>query len=156
MMKLAYACIGLIALVVSGLCVAFGAKAGGELVQFPIHFADGVHYATVNRGNIKQDLYTSRAAIEAVKAGQPFPSGTVITLVDPHDGKLFRYVVMEKRTGWGADYPPDRRNGEWEFQAFNADRSVNRNENLDRCFSCHKGQAQNGFVFTRDRMKGAN
>ena len=135
---------------------AVKAFAGGELVQFPANFETGVHYATVNRGTIKQDLYTSRAAIDAVKTGQPLPSGTVITLVDSRDGKLFRYVAMEKRTGWGADYPEDNRNGEWEFQAFNADRSVNRNETLDRCFGCHKSQAGNDFVFTRDRMKAAN
>jgi hypothetical protein len=79
----------------------------------------------------------------------------VITLVDYRDGKLFRYVVMEKRTGWGADCPPEKRNGEWEFQAFNADRSVNRNENLDRCFACHKSQQRQDFVFTSDRMKSA-
>jgi hypothetical protein len=79
----------------------------------------------------------------------------VITLVDYRDGKLFRYVVMEKRTGWGAEYSLEKRNGEWEFQAFNADKSVNLNENLDRCFSCHKSQAQQDFVYTRDRMTSA-
>jgi hypothetical protein len=89
------------------------ANAGRELVKFPENFADGVHYATVPRGNIRQELYTSRAAIEAVKNGQSIPSGTVITLVDFRDGKLFRYVVMEKRTGWGAEYAPELRNGEW-------------------------------------------
>jgi len=30
---------------------------------------------------------------------------------------------MEKRAGWGADYPPAKRNGEWEFQAFDARQS---------------------------------
>ena len=40
-----------------------------------------------------------------------------------------------------------------EFQAFNADKSVNRNETLNRCFACHKGQPTQDFVFTRDRMK---
>jgi hypothetical protein len=111
-----------------------------------------VHYATVKRGNITEELFTSRTAIDAVKKGQPIPSGTVITMEDYRDGKLFRYIVMEKRTGWGAEYPPDKRNGEWEFQAFNDDKSVNHSENLDRCFACHKGQ---GFVFTLDRMKSA-
>jgi len=62
---------------------------------------------------------------------------------------------MEKRAGWGAGYPPDKRNGDWEFQAFNADKSVNHNENLDRCFACHKSQERQDFVFTLDRMKGA-
>ena len=110
----------------------------------------------MKRGNIREELFTSRAAIDAVKKGQPLPSGTVITMEDYRDGKLFRYIVMEKRSGWGAEYPPERRNGEWEFQAFNANKSVNGSENLDRCFACHKGQTQNDFVFTLDRMKTAN
>jgi 4-oxalocrotonate tautomerase len=45
-------------------------------------------------------------------------------------------------------YPPDLRTGEWEFQAFNADRSVNENESVSRCFSCHKSQAAQDFVYT--------
>lgn len=136
--------------------MAWQAKAGRELVTFPENFAAGVHYATVPRGDIRQELYTSRAAIDAVKNGQPIPSGTAITLVDYRDGKLFRYVVMEKRTGWGADYPPEMRNGEWEFQAFNADMSVNQNENVGRCFSCHKSRERQDFVFTLDRMRSVN
>src|SRR5437867_992828 len=95
--------------------LAWQAKAGGDLVKFPENFADSVLYTTVERGNLKEDIFTSRAAIEAVKAGKPIPSGTAITLVDYRDGKLFRYVVMEKRTGWGTEYPPEKRTGEWEF-----------------------------------------
>jgi hypothetical protein len=135
--------------------IAVGAFASGDLVKFPDSFESGVRYATVARGNIKEDIFTGRDAIEAAKRGEPLPSGTVITLVDYRDGKLFRYVVMEKRSGWGAQYPESKRNGEWEYQAFNADKSVNSNENLDRCFSCHKSQAANDFVFTLDRMKTA-
>lgn len=134
---------------------ALPADAGRELVAFPENYAEGVHYATVPRGAIRQELFTGRAAIDAVKKGQPIPSGTVITLVDYRDGKLFRYVVMEKRAGWGAEYPPDLRNGEWEFQAFNADKSANLNDDVSRCFSCHKGQAAQDYVFTLGRMKGA-
>ncbi len=131
------------------------AWAGGELVTFPETYAEGVRYAVVNRGSIREEIFTSRAAIDAVKKGQPLPSGTVITLADYRDGALFRYVVMEKRTGWGAGYPPEKRNGDWEFQAFNADRSVNRTENLDRCFSCHKPKERQDFVHTLDQMKAA-
>lgn len=135
--------------------VVMNAYASGDLVRFPGDFESGVRYATVERGNIKEDIFTSREAIEAARRGEPLPSGTVITLVDHRDGKLFRYVVMEKREGWGAQYPASKRNGEWEYQAFNADKTVNRNENLDRCFSCHKSEAANDFVFTLDRMKKA-
>jgi hypothetical protein len=141
------------ALVVSAIAVS--AFASGDLVKFPTNFENGVRYATVERGNIKEDIFTGREAIEAAKRGKPLPSGTVITLVDYRDGKLFRYVVMEKRSGWGSQYPESKRNGEWKYQAFNADKSVNRAETLDRCFSCHKSQAANDFVFTLNRMKTA-
>jgi len=29
---------------------------------------------------------------------------------------------MEKRTGWGRDYPDALRNGEWEYRVFTADK----------------------------------
>lgn len=145
-----------VTLAVAAVAVAvWQAKAGRDLVKFPENYASGVRYATVTRGNIREEIFTTRAAVDAVKAGQSLPSGTVITMEDYRDGKLFRYIVMEKRAGWGTAYPPEIRNGEWEFQAFNADKSVNKSENVTRCFSCHKAQAQNDFVFTRDRMKVA-
>lgn len=131
------------------------AAADASKIAFPADYEAGVHYGTVNRGNVREELYTSRAAIEAAKAGKPMPSGTVITLVDYRDGALFRYVVMEKRTGWGTEYAPEKRNGEWEYQAFKADRSVNTVENLDRCFSCHKSQDKADFVWSLDRMRSA-
>jgi hypothetical protein len=131
------------------------AFASADLVRFPHDFDKGVLYATVERGNLKEQIFTSREAIAAAKRGEALPSGTVITLVDYRDGKLHRYVVMEKRSGWGAQYAESKRNGEWEFQAFNADKTVNTNENLDRCFGCHKPQAANDFVWTFNRMKTA-
>jgi hypothetical protein len=47
-----------------------------------------------------------------------------LTCVSSHR-KLGLYVVTKKRTGWGAEYAPEKRNGEWESQGFNADKSVN-------------------------------
>jgi Cytochrome P460 len=136
--------------------LAWQAGAGGELVKFPENYAEGVRYTTVERFDIKEELVTTRAAIDAPKADQPLPSGAVLTLVDYRDGKLSRYVVMEKRTGWGADYPPDKRNGEWEFQWFNRDKSVKADDHLDRCFSCHKSREGHDFVWTLDQMKSAS
>lgn len=131
------------------------AWAGGEKVKFPKSYGEGVLYTTVHRGNIKEDIYTARKAIVEVQNGRPLPSGTVITLVDYRDGELYRYVVMEKRSGWGTGYPENVRNGEWEYQAFNADGSVNDQENLIRCFRCHKSEAHNDFVFTFEHLKNA-
>jgi len=46
------------------------AMAGRELVRFPEKFEQGVHYATVERGSTREELYTSRAAINAQKKGR--------------------------------------------------------------------------------------
>ena len=103
------------------------------------------------------------------------PSGTVITLVqyaaqldasgNPQvgsngrfvKGNLAGYAVMEKRAGWGAEYPDNVRNGEWEYQAFKADKTPNTTANLTACFNCHKplGDAPD-YLFSYDRMKGAS
>ena len=54
---------------------------------------------------------------------------------------------MEKRTGWGTEYADDIRNGEWEYQAFTADQTVNDKANLTACFTCHKPLRQAGLRF---------
>lgn len=128
---------------------------GNDRVAFPANYKDGVHYTTVERGNIREEIYANREAIEAAKKGQPLPSGTVITMEDYRGGRLFRTIVMEKRTGWGERYAQDVRNGDWEFQSFQPDRTVNRSENVTRCMGCHKAQDKNDFVFTLDRMRSA-
>jgi len=150
------------------------AFAGGDKVAFPDGFEKGVLYGIVDRHDIKQyrELYASKAAVDAVKAGQPIPSGTVLTLVqykakvdekgapvkgsDGHfqKGDLIAYVAMEKRAGWGSEYKDDLRNGEWEYQAFTADRKVNEKANLTTCFQCHKPHAGQDFVISLARLSG--
>ncbi len=132
------------------------AVADNSRVQFPENYAEGVHYATVERGNITQELFTSREAIEAAKSGEPFPSGTVITLVDYRRGGIHRYVVMEKREGWGELSPPDIRAGDWLFREFAPDGSPNLDEDGTRCMSCHQSQAAQDFVFTVEQMRNVD
>jgi cytochrome P460 len=151
-------------------------RAGGDKVVFPENYAKGVLYTTVDRADNKQyrELYVSPpAAVEAAKKGEALPSGTVITLVqyraqlDPQGqpvkdangrfikGDLLAYTVMEKRTGWGTEYPDNIRNGEWEYQAFTAAKQVNANAKLTACFECHKPLPGNqDFVFSYGKMKG--
>jgi hypothetical protein len=156
--------------------VAVTAFAGPELIAFPENYASGVLYATIDRPDNKQyrELYTSAAAVEAAKKGEPLPNGTVITMVQyaakldaqgtpekDANGRFIKtnvvgYTVMEKRTGWGAEYPADIRNGEWEYRAFKADKTPNTQANLQNCFKCHKPlDARLDFVFSYDRMKTA-
>ena len=149
--------------------------AGGEKVAFPEGFEKGVLYATVDRYDIKQfrELYSSKEAVDAIRKGQPIPSGTVLTLVQykaktddkgnpvkgpdgrfVKDGSIVAYTVMEKRTGWGTEYPADLRNGEWEYQAFTADKKVNEKANLPACFMCHKPHEKQDFVISLARLSG--
>jgi hypothetical protein len=124
-----------------------------EPVEFPENYEEGVLYTTVTRGSTFEELYTSREAIEAVQNGQPIPYGTVITLLIYRDGELSQYFVMEKRNGGGTEYPAELRNGEWEYQAFTADGTVDYEEDIKNCLSCHANQERNDFVNTLDEMK---
>ncbi len=169
--------VGLAALAgaVATLTVAGAVRAGGDKVVFPENYAQGVLYATVDRADNKQyrEFYGPRAAIDAAKKGQPLPSGTVLTMVqyaakldaqgNPEkdaNGRFIKtnivgYTAMEKRTGWGTEYPEAQRNGEWEYQAFRADKTANAQANLTACFNCHKPLDKQDFVFSYDRLKAA-
>lgn len=125
--------------------------------------------------NIAQyrEYYVTAAAIEALRKGDSAPNGTTITMVQYRaqldaygnplkddngrfmKGELFGFGVKEKRTGWGAEYPPEMSNGEWEFQVFTADKKPNNNVNLTACFQCHKSQPSKDFLFTFDKIKAA-
>jgi Cytochrome P460 len=157
------------------LAMAASANAGGDLVQFPENYEKDVLYAIVDRPDNKQyrELYATAPAIEAAKAGRPLPDGTVLTLVQYNalldsqgnpqknaEGRFIKgtrigYTVMEKRAGWGAEYPEAKRNGEWEYQAFTLDKKVNEKANLNACFTCHKPLDKQDFVFSYDRMKAS-
>ena len=159
----------------AGVAATLAAQAGGDKVVFPENFSKGVLYTTVDRADNKQyrELYSTPEAIAALKSGKPIPSGTVLTLVqykaqldssgNPEKdangrflkGELIGYTVMEKRDGWGVEYGDDIRNGEWEYQAFKADKSVNDKAVLKNCFTCHKPYDKQDFVFSFEAMKNA-
>lgn len=148
-------------------------RAGPELVKFPADYAKAVMYGVVSNPNNKlyREFYTTQAAVDAVKAGRPVPSGTWIVMksfkskLDPTgaplkgaDGhfvkdELAAYAVMEKRTGWGAEYPDTLRNGEWEYQAFTPARAVNDKANIKGCFECHKPKSGDDYLFTLGMLK---
>ena len=90
--------------------------------------------------------------IAAVKDGKPVPNGTHFVLADHRDGKLYRYFVMQKGDGFDADYDDRRRTGNWQFQWFWPDKTVNLNENTARCQSCHRGQAGSEYLYTGYRL----
>jgi Cytochrome P460 len=148
--------------------------AGADKVAFPENYAKGTVYVTVDKPTKQvHEFYAAPAAIEAAKKGQPMPDGTVLIGVQYNakldadgnpikgpDGRFIKadlrgYAVMEKRKGWGTDYPEDKRNGEWEYRVFNADKTPNEKVATGVCFDCHRPQASNDYVYTYDKLKAA-
>lgn len=121
-------------------------------VTMPENLDQLVHYTTVKRGNVTEHIMTTREAIDAVKNKQPIPAGTHFVLVDYRDGQLYRYFVMQKGEGWGADYDERRRTGDWQFQWFQPDGSINASENTARCQACHRGQDASEYLHTAYRI----
>ena len=158
----------------SGALIGYSALAGGDKIAFPEDFDKGTLYATVDRYDNKQyrELYATAAAVDAVRKGQPIPSGTVLTLVQYKaqldaageplkdtngrflKGDLVAYTVMEKRTGWGTEYPDDLRNGDWEYSVFNAEAKFNDKANFKGCFQCHKPHEKQDFVISLAKLAG--
>lgn len=138
------------------LLVGWQVRAETNRVMFPENLDQLVHYTTVKRGNVTEHILTTREAMEAVKSGQPIPDGTHFVLADHRDGKIYRYFVMEKGDGFGADYDDRRRTANWQFQWFWPDKTVNMSENTNRCQSCHRSQASSEYLYTGYRIPRFN
>jgi hypothetical protein len=145
----------LVALVAGAALAGWQVQAETNRVTFP-DLDKLVHYTTVKRGNVTEHIMTTPEALAAVKAKQPVPAGTHFVLVDHRDGNLYRYFVMEKGSGFGADYDNRRRTGDWQFQWFWADKSVNMAENTQRCQSCHRSQEASEYLYTANRIPAFN
>ncbi|XUY29136.1 hypothetical protein RMR21_018985 [Agrobacterium sp. rho-8.1] len=116
------------------------ALAAANTVTFP-PLEQLEHYTTVRRGITREHMLTSPAAIAALKAGRPVPTGTHMVLVDYQNDVLTRYLVGQK-IGDGAD--------QWEYQWFWPDGTVKADENVARCYSCHRSRQSEQFMFTFD------
>ena len=153
--------------------IATPTTAGPDKVAFPSGYKNHVLYATVDRPDNKtvRDLYASPEAARAARPGQPLPDGTVLTIevykakvdekgepVKDANTRLVRtpelvgVFVMEKRRGWGAEYPETLRNGEWEYARFTATGEPAPNFNARPCFECHKPMSQQDFVFSLPKL----
>ena len=174
MIKGKYAVVAVAAGAVAAVSVAVQVWANADKVAFPENYAKGVQYLTVDKPTKQvHEFYAAPAALDAARKGEPMPDGTVLVGVHYNakldadgnpvkgpDGKfvkadLLRYAVMEKGKGWGTDYPEDKRNGEWEYRLFNADKTPNDKVNLSACFGCHLPQAKQDFVYSYDNLKTA-
>jgi plastocyanin len=150
--------------------------AGPDKIAFPEGYEKGVLYAVVDRHDTKQyrELWSTPDGVKAVRDGRPIPHGTVLTLVQYSakvdekgnpvrdakgrfvKGDLIAYTVMEKRKGWGAGYPDEWRNGEWEYAAFTKDKQPNEKAHatIQNCFVCHKPHEKQDFVMSLASLSG--
>ena len=162
----------LAAVAVAAVLFAVPSTAGPDKIAFPAQYKEHVLYTTVDRHDNKQyrELWGTADAVAAMKAGKPLPSGSVLTLVQYKaqvdaagnpikgadgrfvKGDLIAYTVMEKRTGWGTEYPAEWRNGEWEYAAFGADGKLNEKANYKACFECHKPHEKTDFVISQTKL----
>jgi plastocyanin len=157
------------------LAVVSHGSAGPDRISFPASWKDHVLYTTVDRYDIKQyrELYASTpAAVQAMKDGKPLPDGTVLTLIQYKadvdaagapvkdakgrfkKGDVIAVAVMEKRAGWGTEYPAELRNGDWEYAVFNAAGVLNEKANYKGCFECHKPHEKQDFVISLAAVRG--
>lgn len=147
--------------------VSAGVAAATEDVQLPSNYKQALaNFTTVDRtdnGQVRV-LYGSQPALDAVKAGRPAPSGSVMVmeiyaaqrdaqnqLLKGSDGRLQRgaltsIYVMEKRTGWGAQYATAVRTGEWEFASFSPAGERAANRDMTACQTCHVPRAQDDYL----------
>jgi hypothetical protein len=148
------------------------ASADREKVLFP-EYQTHVLYDVLDQPDLKEirEAYVNSEALKGFKPGEPFPSGTVLSLPtfkallneagelvrDPNGrlvrGRLDRIVVMEKRAGWGVEYPEELRNGEWEYERFLPDGARDPGADIPGCFKCHKPKAELDFVFTLPQLE---
>jgi len=163
------------ALLVLGAVASTAVIAGPEKIKFPSDYLKGTLYQTLDRPDNKQyrELYAPAEALEAVRKGRPIPDGTVLTLVQwsvqqdangnpikDANGRFIKnqilaHTVMEKKKGYGADYPSDwPRNGDWEYAVFTADGLPNPkgNANNKACFTCHLPHAKQDFVISLAKL----
>ena len=153
------------------------ASAGTDNVRYPKDYTSGyTFYTSVDkthpkRGPSIRDMLINPAGLAAAKAGKPLPSGTVIVMevhraekdaagkgVKDARGKYTKaglnfVFVMEKRKGWGAEYPANLRNGEWEYAWFKADGARHERRDMKSCFGCHKRVAKADYLFTLKQLK---
>jgi len=147
------------------------ALAGPERVTFPKAYDRSfVRYLVVERPDRKivRNMYVTPEAHAKAVAGEPIPDGAILVMEDMKvrlnasgnperdpegrfipTGEVIGIFVMEKRKGWGETYPPEKRNGDWEYSSFAPDGTVRPNLNTDGCFTCHLSRKdERDFTFT--------
>ena len=118
----------------------------------PESFDDYEHYTTVRRGESTEHIMTEPNTIEALQQGLEAPDGSRFLLVDYRNEAIYRIFVMEKGPGWGRDYANNEAAGDWHFQWYWPDGSINEERDTSWCRNCHNNREDEQFLFTYDEL----
>jgi polyisoprenoid-binding protein YceI len=137
---------------------AGGALVSGDVSPIPPDYAESmVLYALVNRPDTIRRMYISPAAIEAVRAGQPMPSGTRIimdTTMRSSGAPAGTIFNREKRDGWGdAALSPAERNSTWRYPAHSRAGLTLQAQDAQYCHTCHVAAGGPDYVFTFPQLQ---
>jgi hypothetical protein len=158
------------AILVLAVALAAGlVEAGPEKVAFPRDYQTRLFiFDTANDPATKtiRIMYVTGDTIRRRQPGKPLAYGTVLVVEHrparlddsgtPLKDREGRFVptdqvvsvwVQEKRQGWGAEYPPAERTGEWEFADFLPDGSPKAGAKLAECRACHRKRAAQDYTF---------
>jgi len=168
--------------VISAACITGGALlagsslAGPEKITFPTGWDKWERYGVVDRYDTKQyrELFARPEVVKAVREGKPIPDGAVLVMaiyaaqvdeknnpVKDANGRFMKakplaVSVMEKRKGWGVEYPAEMRNGDWEYSTFSPDGKPNEKAiaGIKSCFMCHKPHEKQDYVMSLASLSG--
>ena len=144
-------------------------------VSLPSDLSGFTHYMTFNHKGRKQlrKVYANRIALDAARAGRDLPDGSILVVeafkakmgpdkkpVIGSDGFYVAasragYTAMERRAGWGDDFHPAIRNGNWHYGVYKPDGSPRPNINQATCLACHLPHAKDSYVFSMKELRAA-
>lgn len=154
---------------------ATAAQADTDQPAWPTDYhASDLHYATIDQPlrKVIHQLYANSTAVEAVRRGSPFPSGTRL-IMEVHAarlgddgqpltgsdggflpaGPIAVYVMQKSPDDSEAASSRQRRTGEWIYGEFDAaGRHVDEGGD-DGCIECHRLRRYEDFVFSRQRLE---
>lgn len=149
-------------------------RAEEERISFPADYRQSmINYLSLDRTQNPDQiirLFAPKAAIEAAEAGQELPNGTVLVAevykakldqdgeaIESGLGRRIRdkfaaVAVMQKGEGWGAKFPEELRNGDWDFAIFKPTGERMTDKNLDECRTCHAPLKETQHLFSLEHM----
>jgi hypothetical protein len=70
-------------------------------------------------------------------------------------GEWKAIAVMERRDGWGDQYPMGLEVGNWEFELFSTS-GKNLGKDTTACRACHAPRGETAFMFSLEHLAAAN